>query len=70
VDQRTVGSQEKTIAREIKMRTEKEVRDMLNLLVRDDELHTIVIRDVGIEEIKTAKDILTWVLEENKESKW
>ena len=52
------------------MRTEKEVRDMLNLLVRDDELHTIVIRDVGIEEIKTAKDILTWVLEENKESKW
>lgn len=52
------------------IRTEEEVRDMLNLMIRDDELHTIVIRDVGIEEIKTAKDILKWVLKENKESKW
>lgn len=48
------------------IRSEQEVRNMLNLMIRDDELHTIVIKDVGIEEIKTAKDILKWVLNENK----
>ncbi len=48
-----------------KMRTEKEIREMLALVDRDDELHTIILKDVGIEEIKTAKDILKWVLKED-----
>lgn len=47
------------------MRTEKEIKDLLNKLEDpgNDTFHVVVLKDVGIEELKTAKDVLRWVLQ-------
>lgn len=44
------------------MKTEAEIKDMLNLIKTDEDFHIIVIKDLGITEIKTAKEVLEWVL--------
>ena len=46
------------------MREEKEIRGMLNNMIENDEFHTIILKDVKISEIDTAKDVLKWVLNE------
>jgi len=45
------------------MKTEKEIREMLSHIEVDEDFHFVVLKDVGVEEIKTAKDVLRWVLE-------
>ena len=48
------------------MKTEKEVTDLLGLIEREEDFHHIIIKDVNLLEVKTAKDILRWVLNSKK----
>jgi len=44
------------------MKTELEVTELLDIVTRDDELHTIIMGDMTVKEVETAKEILEWVL--------
>lgn len=48
------------------MKTEKEITDLLGLIEREEDFHHIIVKDVNLLEVKTAKDILRWVLNSKK----
>ncbi len=45
------------------MKSEKEIRETLELLERDEDLHVVILKDVGIADLKATKDVLKWVLD-------
>lgn len=47
------------------MKTEKQVRDMLKIIEKGEDFRFIVVKDVGLEEVRSAKQVLRWVLDED-----